>query len=148
MRDTHSLAAVLEQLVSTVTALGQTLHEEADAIVSRNTSALARCNTAKQTQLSAIDALDHQRRTLLSKLGWEETSDFPEPRLNQIWQALLIQLQTCQDANQANGVMLDTQRMHTQKTLDLIAGNNAETQVYQADGSASQHATKQPFAKA
>ncbi len=145
----HSvLQHVLEQLHDACQQLRQTLEAETDAISHRDLDALTRCGETKKAQLQAVEALDAQRQQTLTQLGWSDSSELNDASLNKLWQTVLTQLQSCQDANEVNGALLRHQQDTVQKTLAIMSGGNGPATLYQADGKASHSANNLPIAKA
>ena len=142
------LRTVLLELHAACERLLQILQAETEAISKRDLSALTSCGENKQAQLQAVEALETQRRQALLQLGWQDGAEFPDASLNELWQAVLQQLQQCQNANEVNGALLRNQQDLVQKTLDIMSGGNGPATLYQADGTATRSASKLPIAKA
>ena len=143
-----SLRATLQNLSGACDLLHATLTAEKQAISSRDLTALARCGEEKQAQLQEVESLETQRTKLIESLGWNERERYPNEQLAQAWQEVLTRLQACQDANEVNGAILRNQQQQIQKTLDIVAGKDAPSSTYQADGTATHRANNSPIAKA
>lgn len=143
-----TLRTVLQQLHGACERLLQILQAETEAINQRDLNALTSCGETKQAQLQTVESLETQRCQALALLGWQDGAEYPDSALTALWQAVLEQLRSCQDANEVNGALLRNQQDLVQKTLDIMSGGNGPATLYQADGTAAITANKLPIAKA
>lgn len=139
----EELCTLLEEEIRVATLLWGTIKTEREALRARDADALTRATGAKQQCLAELDALDQDRRELLTLAGLPgdrpgldlhvETLADEHPVAFR-WQRLTGLLEQCRIGNAANGQMVAIQRNHVERALRVLKGDNATPLTYGPDG--------------
>jgi flagella synthesis protein FlgN len=142
------LRAVIEELLVCSQQLHETLLAERDALTQHNLNTLNGHTAAKKELLVHLEALEMRRRGQLNQLGLDPGGETIVPELESLWQNVLEVLRRCQEANEVNGAILRTHQTQTQRALDLLAGQDSNQSVYEADGHRAVRLSSGEIAKA
>ncbi len=137
--------AILQQELGQLAQLESVLGLENEALKQRDTDAIAKNSSDKQSLISSIESLGRQRLALLQAAGKGTDKDSvlafvnAEPKLQEQWGELEAILLRCQKQNQVNGMVLEKSRQQTQQILGILLGQDSrkDTQLYDAKGGTS-----------
>jgi flagella synthesis protein FlgN len=129
-----------------LTRLHQLLEAEHAAIAGRDTTALDQLTAEKLTLLAELEGFAKERQAVLQQAGLSadragfETllAGFPGDDgrdLSARWETIQAQLDTCQEQNRLNGIVLDASYRATQQALAILLGQTREAETYDARGS-------------
>lgn len=132
----------LQQHHDAVVTFIELLEAEQSLLVDAPTpvDALADLTERKADQARALEALDMQRRSLLSANGYTADRDGGEAAAahqgcTPLWQALLAQIASASTQNRINGLAIGNRLDHTNRTLNFIQRASGQT-VYGPNGRA------------
>jgi flagellar biosynthesis/type III secretory pathway chaperone len=136
---------ILQRELSQLAQLEAVLRLENEALKQRDTDAIEKNSSEKQSLIASIETLGKQRLALLQAAGKGTDKDSvlafvnTEPKLQERWDELEAILQRCQKQNQVNGMVLETSRQQTQQILGILLGQESrkDTQLYDAKGGTS-----------
>ena len=151
------LLQILNQGVEHATALLSALRDEHDALQQRSASAIEAALEQKTQRLAVFEKQEVERRALLKALhvtdSRQAVDDFiaVQPAhastLRQRWNQLLKLADECRNQNQLNGALVETQRRHVQRALDILSGT-PESATYGPSGSTDRRSGSHTLAKA
>lgn len=135
----QAFARLLQQETAAIKALLVLLAQERQALGERDASVLATTVHEKEQQLGLLDQLAQQRSQLLQQAGL--TADktgfeaFLESdgsgQLANFWTGLEGLLRECQQQNQINGSLLETNKQVVQQALSILTGREVgQDEVY------------------
>lgn len=147
----RNLNRIIEILVEEVGLLGDlhsVLEAEQRALVDGRVEEIHRCVEKQISILDAVSRLEEGRLTVLDEAGLPADGDdrrlgnlietAPEPeagRLREIRAALRDVTQALGSVNKHNNLLISQSLSYIDSSLKLIAGEDASSKVYRADGS-------------
>jgi len=153
--DRAQLARFLDEELQGTEALLQVMGQEADALVA-DPEAVARLAGRKLVLVGQLEELHRARCALLRQAGLEPDRSgverllrsLDDPELGQRWQRLRQAVERCRDANLVNGAVVELNRQHTRRALELLRGHAPEATLYSATGSEQTAGSGRILAKA
>ncbi len=152
------MLSVLEKSGATALRLCQCLAEEQMALGGSDADLLAQVTATKTALLGELEVIEQQRRTLCRQLGSGDDRaameslmarlEAPNGSLHRQWQALSDTLRECQQANQANGLIVSAMQRRVRQTLGLLRGTDPDNATYGPGGAAQYSATARAIARA
>lgn len=151
------LLDLLNREIAQASALLDALHDENDALQQRSAAAIESALERKTQRLSAFEKTEDERRRLLQTLDIGDDNDAvgkflssqagPGVPLARRWTELLGIADECRRQNQVNGALVETQRRHVQRALDILRGA-PDSATYGPTGAADRSGGSHTLAKA
>ncbi|MEI7035917.1 flagellar protein FlgN [Fulvimonas yonginensis] len=123
-----ALDAVMTDLHGAVTALGEALAAEREALVNADAAALDRAGARKQALMQQLEQLDAERLQLV-KLE-PAAAVRVEPRWNQV----LDLLRRCHELNQRNGSLVSQRLAQVRQALAVLTGQGGDAKAVYGPG--------------
>ena len=146
---------VLEHVTAEATRLLEVLQREHAALTGRDPAAVEQITNEKHQQLARLEEASRQQASALRSAGYVDDKVKVEGWIKQhhrnllpSWESLQNLLSRCQQQNQANGIVIETNRRHTQLALGVLLGKPQETQTYGAGGNTTHGGNSRSLAKA
>ncbi len=139
----HPLEAVLTQEVECTERLLESLQAERSALTHRDMAALAQSTEQKITHTEQLEALEQERESLVSELGFGGDAatlircfeSLPcDASLRRLWQQILINMEACRSSNLTNGSILEAGRQHVEQALCILRGQSGSPSLYDPNG--------------
>lgn len=151
------LLELLNQEEEQASALLAALRGEHEALQQRAASAIEAALDLKTERLSAFEQSEVERRQLLAALRIADDRETigaffaaqgdHATALTQCWSRLLDLADKCHAQNQLNGTLVETQRRHVMRALDILRGA-PDTPTYGPTGTTDRHGGSHSLAKA
>jgi flagellar biosynthesis/type III secretory pathway chaperone len=142
MFDQTALIARLQEIVAEEAAAMRgvlaILGQESVALLARDVAALPAISNSKADAVARAAALGQQRQTLLQEnpdSGQAGVSALSQSHETTQLRALALE---CRQLNEANGLMIRSQRRRLEGALGILRGGQPEVNVYGRDGAATQ----------
>lgn len=155
--DAAHLLALLSREIELARQLLNALEQEHDALEQHSASAIQAALELKTERLAQFERSETERRRALSSLDIADNRGAIDayfadqakemPALAQLWTELLDLAEACRRQNQSNGALVDTQRRHVQRALDILRGEPDAT-TYGPDGDTDRRSGSHSLAKA
>jgi flagellar biosynthesis/type III secretory pathway chaperone len=144
----NELIEILSAEIGLLTSLSSIVTEEQNALVEGDVEGIRSTVEAQMSVLQDIAALEARRNRVLGDLGGpegdagdvklgtliEKVSGEKAERLREIRSALRSILEAIGTVNRNNGMLINQSLSYIDKTLKMIAGEDASSKVYTADG--------------
>ena len=153
--DRRELARLLSDELSGTRALLEVLGQESNALAA-DAEGIARAAARKLELVAQLEQVHNARCELLQRAGVRQDRPsmerllrlLDEPELTACWRQLREAVQRCRDANLINGAVVELNRQHTRRALDLLRGHTPEATLYGAAGTHQTTGTGRVLAKA
>ena len=151
------LLALLDQEAEQASALLAALRDEHEALQQRVPSAIDSALESKTQRLKVFERTENERRRLLTTLQVPDNREAigaylakqaeHGPALARQWSHLLAIAEQCHHQNQLNGALVEMQRRHVQRALDILRGT-PENATYGPRGTTEPRSGSHTLAKA
>ena len=137
------LIRLLEEMSNCADDLEMLLKSECAAVKTRDINALKRFTDRKHQLVSALEALETNRKSLVQAYGYAIdhqgmtdclTDLDAHDRLTSIWQRLLTSLDHCHYQNRVNGSLLIQSHRAVEGVLHVLQGGFPEDRLYNPEG--------------
>lgn len=145
-----ALSSLIESAVVQTQQLFDLLEKEQNALLSEDHAVLESLIEQKLRISQALDYVEIQRQEIMAKAGQntdnaympsfllENQANSAFKPLLKSWDNLMIWLKKSASQNQLNGILLEKQRQHVQRALNVLFEQTSSPSVYDAAGSTSQ----------
>lgn len=137
----QTLTDLLQQEQAAIDRFIDLLRQEQTALVNADVETLLSLSETKLKQSEQLNAIAHERLTLLARAGFSADAVGVQswlagqsPSVAEAWKKLLERAQTAQRLNQTNGKLIQTHLQHNQQALAALMNAANATGVYGADG--------------
>ncbi len=146
MQNNINLELLLRDMYESMSELSLVLDSEHESLVSQNVEQLHKAAIDKESLSDNIEQQEIQRSAILQAHGLDnslasmkqliqQSSDYDEDALYKIWSMVAGLAQECTAKNKLNGIIIETNRRHTNAALSILQGYQANnTELYDADG--------------
>jgi len=142
----YSASQIQQQIVqdtSSCETLLSLLNEEREALKSRDMDALERILREKSTHLESLEHSSDERKAMAIQYQQQGKSDnwnqiieeLHNENIRSAWEKLKELLKLCKLENQVNGKLLARNHQVYSRLLELVCGQSAAPNVYNASGS-------------
>lgn len=141
------LELLLRDMYESMSELSIVLDSEHEALASSHVEQLQKAAVDKERLSDKVEQLESNRTAMLQALGLDnnlaamqqliqQSSGYDENALYKIWNMVAELAQECTAKNKLNGIIIETNRRHTNAALSILQGYQADnTQTYDAEGS-------------
>lgn len=154
---------LLQQLQSTLQAelksasqLLNLLNDERSALTETNADIMNDMTAKKQPLIISLEQLGRQRENILQAAGFSSGKEGLEAfienqpeqysiSLNSLVNLLKETAQACKDNNQINGGIVNVNRQHLQKAMNILRGRNDDPSSYGPGGEYTDQVVRQPL---
>jgi flagella synthesis protein FlgN len=142
-RTRQSLQTILTQEVRCTEDLLACLNTERVALARRDMPALEQTTREKLRYTEELEQLERQREQLVVDLGFGTDAEslrscfksLPQAdTLKQLWQQVLVNIETCRNGNLTNGGILEAGRRHVEQALLILRGQSGAPALYNTNG--------------
>ena len=146
----QSLSQLIETAIVHSKELLALLEKEQQALLAENHDSLEAIIEQKLRISQTLDYVEIQRQEIMTNAGESTDSDAMQSfllahqknsgfkPLLKSWQKLLDALQKASDQNQLNGILLEKQRQHVKRALNILFEQSNSSSVYDANGGTAQ----------
>ncbi|NOX08554.1 MAG: flagellar protein FlgN [Gammaproteobacteria bacterium] len=148
----------LEDEIRQVEILKNALDQEKDILNQGNAKEIEQSSANKIQVLKIIEASEQQRIQILSALNLNPIDSAMDQyikafdsqgNIQKKWHTLLEIMEQCRISNEANHMIIEINQQRTQRTLNILQGNNNNQQnTYESSGKKSNYTTRQTIATA
>jgi flagella synthesis protein FlgN len=151
-----SLIKLLEQDLLDLAKLQKFLTLESIALRDRLSDKIQFCADTKSNLLNQIKARAQTKAKLMASAGVgieagkvkQGIDALGSEKLSDLWEDSLLQLKTCQEKNQVNGLVIQRSKLRNQKLMDIIRGQSQAPKLYGNQGSEKAYGGANSIAKA
>lgn len=142
----HSLSALIDSAIAQAEQLFELLQSEQQALLAEDHDSLATLSEQKLLISQSLDHIELQRQAIMASAGVSIDSHSMQnfllanqkntgfKPLLQSWQKLLDVLQKASEQNHLNGILLEKQRQHVKRALNILFEQSSNPSVYDANG--------------
>ncbi len=146
----QSLSSLIATAVTQAEQLFALLESEQTALLAEDHAALESLIEQKLLLSHSLDDVERQRQEVLLQAGQEpdlasmthllqaHQDQAAYSALSQSWDTLMACLKKAADQNRLNGILLEKQRQHVQRALNILFEQSNSGSVYDAAGTTSQ----------
>lgn len=136
---------LLQEISSYLQQLLIALQNENKALSENDLKSVQSISEEKIILMEHLEDLEKERRTLLEHAGLDITStgiaDFFQnskspraPLLKAMWQEISNLSKQCEKQNNINGIIIETNKRHTENALSILQGKQQSTELYSNKG--------------
>ena len=138
-----SINMLLEQETDLTGQLSTLLDNEYAAITGKDFETFEQTIRDKTLTVEQLELLEKERISLLESAGYEPGPEGillfmqwcdPGQDITPRWEQLLTLAAKCREKNRRNRQLIDLCSRHTRETLRILRGEEAQQDIYQADG--------------
>ena len=145
-----SLATLIDSATEQAQQLLHLLESEQQALLAEDHDSLESLMEGKLRISQALDAIEIQRQEIMLSAGQDTNNDSMQgyllanqhnrafKPLIQSWDNLMDWLKKASDQNHLNGLLLEKQRQHVQRALNILFEQSSSPAVYDASGGTAQ----------
>jgi len=148
----HEIASYLEQLHAA-------LNTEHKALSENNITDIQTIAQEKIILMEHLEDLDKERRLVLEKAGlnlsatgiedyFQQSSSTSAPELKSLWETIAHLSKQCEQQNDVNGIIIESNRRHTENALSILQGKQQNTELYTSKGKSVKASGKQTLIRA
>lgn len=136
---------ILQEISSYLQQLILALNNEHTALSENNLEAVQTIAEEKILLMEHLEDLNKERRTVLEVAGLDITStgigDYFEntkspraPQMKALWSEISNLTSQCDKQNNINGIIIESNKRHTEKALSILQGKQQNTDLYSKKG--------------
>ena len=150
---------LLQEIVNYLQQLLLALDNEHKALVDKNIDSIQSIAEEKILLMEHLEDLDKERRSLLDNAGLEITStgvgDFLQnskspraPQMKALWDEISSISKQCDKQNNINGIIIESNKRHTENALSILQGKPQNTELYSNKGESIKSSHQQTLIRA
>ena len=140
-----NILPLLQEISSYLQQLLDALHSEHAALSKNDLKAVQSISEEKILLMEHLEDLNKERRTLLENAGLDITStgigDFLQnskspraPLIKSLWKEISNLSNQCDKQNNINGIVIESNKRHTENALSILQGKQQNTELYSKKG--------------
>jgi len=153
------LSPLLEEITSYLNQLLEALHSEYQILTSNNLDLINEVSQNKILLMEHLEDLNKERLSILKTAGIESDSrsmesffdNHPEQQialLKKTWHQISKLTTDCEKQNNLNGMIIESNKRHTENALSVLQGKQQGTELYTKKGSTIKSQNKQTLVRA
>ena len=150
---------LLQEIVNYLQQLLVALNKEHKALVDKNIDSIQSISEEKIVLMEHLEDLDKERRNLLDNAGLDITStgvgDFIQnsnspraPQIKALWNEISNISKQCDKQNNINGIIIESNKRHTENALSILQGKPQNTELYSKNGESIKSSRQQTLIRA
>ena len=140
-----NILPLLQEISNYLQQLLDALHNEHKALSENDLKAVQIISEEKILLMEHLEDLNKERRTLLEQAGLDITStgieDFLQnskspraPLIKSLWEDISNLSSQCDKQNNINGIIIESNKRHTENALSILQGKQQNTELYSKKG--------------
>jgi len=150
---------LLQEIVNYLQQLLLALDNEHKALVDKNIDSIQSIAEEKIVLMEHLEDLNKERRSLLDNAGLDITStgvgDFLQnskspraPQMKALWDEISNISKQCDKQNNINGIIIESNKRHTENALSILQGKPQNTELYSNKGESIKSSHQQTLIRA
>lgn len=150
---------LLQEIVNYLQQLLVALNNEHKALVDKNIDSIQTISEEKIVLMEHLEDLNKERRNLLDNAGLDITStgvgDFLQnsnspraPQMKALWDEISNISKQCDKQNNINGIIIESNKRHTENALSILQGKPQSTELYSNKGESIKSSHQQTLIRA
>jgi len=150
---------LLQEIVNYLQQLLVALDNEHKALVDKNIDSIQTISEEKIVLMEHLEDLNKERRNLLDNAGLDITStgvgDFLQnsnspraPQMKALWDEISNISKQCDKQNNINGIIIESNKRHTENALSILQGKSQNTELYSNKGESIKSSHQQTLIRA
>ena len=150
---------LLQEIVNYLQQLLVALNNEHKALVDKDIASIQSISEEKIVLMEHLEDLNKERRNLLDNAGLDITStgvgDFLQnsnspraPQMKALWDEISNISKQCDKQNNINGIIIESNKRHTENALSILQGKQQNTELYSKKGESIKPSHQQTLIRA
>ena len=159
MPPSKKLIPLLNEISSYLNQLLNALLNEYDALSTNNIKLIENIAKEKIILMEQLEDLDKEKKILLEKSGLDISSSSIEefiskssspraPIMKNIWEKISTLTKECEKQNNINGIVIESNKKHTENALSILQGKQQDTELYSEKGTSIKTSNPQTMVRA